>query len=282
MLRRWLGLLVLVTHAAAAADGGAAVEQIVAAERAFAARAQVVNARQAFAEYFAPDALLYAPYPAPAFPRLAEPRDWAVHIAWRPVAAGAASAGDLGWTTGPAEYRAVRDAAPNAYGHYTSVWRREADGTWRVVIDIGIEHAAAPAYADAATVEFVRAIAPDATAADGAAARRQLRDLDTATGVLARDDARAALATVAAGSLRVHRGGALPAVGRDAALAALDGVRDGWSPEGVVVAASADFGYTYGRGGGPQGAMAYLNLWQRDESGWRLIVHVANRVPAAQ
>ena len=29
----------------------------------------------------------------------------------------------------------------NVYGHYVSVWRKDADGLWKVIVDIGIAHA---------------------------------------------------------------------------------------------------------------------------------------------
>ena len=102
-----LGMLAVqfVTSPATGTDRAADLEKIVAAERAFAARAQVVNARKAFAEYFGPDAIMFSPFPAPAFPRLRETPDWSVNIQWRPVAAAVSGAGDMGYTTGPSEFR---------------------------------------------------------------------------------------------------------------------------------------------------------------------------------
>ena len=125
---------------ALAADRSAELEQVVAAERAFAARAQIVNPRQAFVEYFAPDAIVYAPFPAPAFPALRDGSDWSVNIQWRPVAAAISGAGDMGYTTGPSEYRRTAADPPGGHGHYTSVWQRQPDGRFLVRIDIGIDH----------------------------------------------------------------------------------------------------------------------------------------------
>lgn len=133
--------LALSAGAATAASSRQApspVAEVVAAERAFAARAQQVDARDAFAEHFAPDAQWFAP-PGPVFPALIEGPPWGVDIRWRPVDAGIARSGDLGWTTGPAEYRKAKgDATPFRWGYYTSVWLRQPDGRWKVAIDGGI------------------------------------------------------------------------------------------------------------------------------------------------
>ena len=60
----------------------------------------------------------------------------------------------------------------------------------------------------------------------------------------------------------------------------------GWSPEATVIADSGDFGFTYGRGrwqrGNDTGELAYLNVWQRRDGDWRLLVHVSNAVSASR
>lgn len=60
-------------------------------------------------------------------------------LAWRPVAGGVSSAGDLGFTVGNAVSTARR---PNGtplvgYSKYLTVWRRQRDGRWRYVVDGG-------------------------------------------------------------------------------------------------------------------------------------------------
>lgn len=262
---------------------------LVASERAFAARAQVVNARLAFVEFLAPDAILFTPFAAPAFPRLRESADWAVNIQWWPAAAAISGAGDLGYTTGPAEYRRVPKEPPVGYGHYTSVWQRQADGRYRVLIDLGIEHAEAVAgIADWRPPAAVPLQRPALTPAQQASRLRELRELDARLG---RDVARvgvSAWADVLADDARLHLGGRLPAVGRGAALEALGTQPEvaGWTPEGAVIAASGDLGAVYGRGQWRAPAsevpvdLVYLNVWQWRGDVWRLIVQVAYPVRA--
>jgi ketosteroid isomerase-like protein len=58
--------------------------------------------------------------------------------AWHPVYAGAAASGDLGFTVG--ESMIAESRAPNAetsHGKYLTIWRRQADGSIRYILDSG-------------------------------------------------------------------------------------------------------------------------------------------------
>jgi ketosteroid isomerase-like protein len=284
-----IGTLVtqLMTPLAIGADRATDLAQVVAAERAFAARAQVVNARLAFVEYFAPDAILFSPFPTPAFPRLREAPDWSVNIQWRPVAAAVSGAGDMGYTTGPSEYRRSPAEVPVGFGHYTSVWQRQPDGRFLVRIDIGIEHPAPEVRVpDWAPPTVTPPSAPVLDDAARGAATRELEAIDTRLGSSSSHGAPLALSLVVADDVRWHRGGQQPVVGRAEVLAASEasGLAIGWVPEATVIAASGDFGYAYGRGrwrrteSSEEGDLVYVNIWQRRAGAWRLLVHVSNPV----
>lgn len=53
-------------------------------------------------------------------------------LRWKPLGAEVAASGDLGYTWG--EYEA---APAGRRGHYLTVWKRQKDGTWKVVADVG-------------------------------------------------------------------------------------------------------------------------------------------------
>ena len=61
------------------------------------------------------------------------------HLTWTPVYADMATSGDLGYTFGTYEFRSKdKDGKPTVtYGKYASVWKKQKDGTWKVVMDMG-------------------------------------------------------------------------------------------------------------------------------------------------
>ena len=60
-----------------------------------------------------------------------------VALSWEPDRADLATSGDLGWTTGRYTFRATPDSPPSR-GRYVSIWTKEPDGSWKVVMDLGV------------------------------------------------------------------------------------------------------------------------------------------------
>jgi ketosteroid isomerase-like protein len=60
-------------------------------------------------------------------------------LTWTPVHADIASSGDLGYTYGNYVYSAKNKEGKLvvAYGKYTSIWKKQKDGQWKVVVDMG-------------------------------------------------------------------------------------------------------------------------------------------------
>ena len=61
------------------------------------------------------------------------------HLTWVPVGAGIAASGDLGYTYGTYEFRSRdKDGKPVLdHGKYTTIWKRQKDGNWKVALDMG-------------------------------------------------------------------------------------------------------------------------------------------------
>ena len=60
-------------------------------------------------------------------------------LLWTPVGADISSSGDLGYTYGNYEFHTKnKDGKPVVeYGKYTSIWKQQKDGSWKVVLDMG-------------------------------------------------------------------------------------------------------------------------------------------------
>lgn len=61
------------------------------------------------------------------------------HLTWSPVHADMAASGDLGYTYGTYEFRSKdkEGKATVEYGKYASIWKKQKDGSWKVVMDMG-------------------------------------------------------------------------------------------------------------------------------------------------
>jgi len=60
-------------------------------------------------------------------------------LIWTPVGGDISSSGDLGYTYGTYEFRSNdKQGKPHVqYGKYTSIWKLQNDGRWKVVLDMG-------------------------------------------------------------------------------------------------------------------------------------------------
>ena len=66
--------------------------------------------------------------------KIAEQKD-DFKLEWKPDFAEAAKSGDLGYTFG--NWRLTKADGKLFYGNYMTVWKRQADGSWKYVMDAG-------------------------------------------------------------------------------------------------------------------------------------------------
>jgi ketosteroid isomerase-like protein len=141
-MRRALALALL---AWAAVVRAAPADEIIAADRAFAAAAQARGTPAAFVEFAAPDAIMFRPGIGPIKGHDAIGHtlhgDPAASLEWWPEAAEAAASGDLGYSWG--YYRYTPREGKTGTGNYVSVWRR-IDGRWKWIVDLGVPGPAKP------------------------------------------------------------------------------------------------------------------------------------------
>lgn len=245
------------------------VDQMIAAERSFAADAQRIGIASAFRAYAAPEGILMRPDPAPALEVLQGDVDTPdVRLEWQPAIAAISRSGDLGFTTGP--YRLFHGSTV-MNGETLTVWERSADGRWGWLLDHGLAPIKASAPADLPTEVIILR--------QGQPGRRR-----RPSGVI---DADAALneAIVAEGTaiisyrladdgflLRLHRG----------RLSKADAVRADEHNErastakifGMRVSRAEDLAATYGRLTfvSPHPLRNYVRIWRHDATGWKLLV----------
>jgi ketosteroid isomerase-like protein len=271
------------------------LQTLVDSERAFARMSEEKGTRPSFLAFIADDGILFRPravkgkqwmidHPAPAANALPVLR-------WRPAFAEVAQAGDMGYTFGPWEYKSdIHQPRPVGFGHFVTVWKKQADGSWKFAVDLGIEHPEPtnseeplseqlknyeePAKARAVNIEAERAIL----------LRRERAFSDAS----AKRGARAAFLSNAAPNVRVFREGQLPFAGKEKAATVIPSGANlwTWQPEAWDVSRSGDLGYSYGtyqfkgEGTKPPETGNYFRVWKKQGGTWKVVVDLANPVPA--
>ena len=142
---------------APARDAAAATAaEVRAADTAFSARAQQIPIAKAFREYMDEQEGVQfdGAKPVRGQPALYElmggdaPDE--VKLEWRVTDAWGSRGGDMGVTIGRWTSTSLKGARPPRTGTYVTVWRRNAKGQWKGLVDIGAPDAPPPQPAAAA------------------------------------------------------------------------------------------------------------------------------------
>jgi ketosteroid isomerase-like protein len=266
-----------------------ALAALADAERAFAKTATEKGIRDSFLEFFADDAVALVPEPASWKSRLrGRPSvPFSAHeLLWEPRVGDVAASGEIGWLTGPSTFTDRKDKQAPQYGNYLSVWRKQADGSWKVFLDIGSDAPGPVAFEEG----FHRyAFGPRYTGTEGkSAAAALLLERDRAMNArLAKEEPAVVYAAFLAPNARLHRNEAHPIVGRDAAARSMKGSTPSLNAlTGAAESAqSGDLGYSYGTyttKEAPQKG-SYMRLWSRTKEGqWLIVTEVMSPPPPSK
>ena len=275
---------------ATAADAGLppAQQELFDTERAFVRLAAEKGFRDSFYAYFADDGIAFNPHPFRVRTALAgqPPSAGPMGAIWAPVYGDVAQAGDLGWDTGPLVFEG-RNGAPDRHGMFFSIWKRQADGTFKVVLDVGSDTPSAVVPMNEPVHSSHRAKADPPEYVDIAGATANLIAVERAfLAIAASESLGRAYGSRLDEEARVHRPGAMPVVGRVALneWANAQGAKYRGEPLAADVSKSGDLGYAYGNyeklGEAPE-AGYYARVWRRDDRGdWRIVMDTVSPLPA--
>lgn len=277
-MRLLLALALAFATAAPAGAQGGALDEVIAAERAFAAQTRERGFKPGFLAWVADDAFVFRPAPTPARADIEAQPDAPTPgppLFWWPTFAGVANSGDLGFTTGGATIP-VR---------YFTVWQRQRDGRWRWLYDGGPPQATPlPGGADAEVLRL-----PAATAAAGSPeqALAEIAPLEAELAAHAAEDAAAARLRFLAEDGLVAGSPQHARPGRDGQSEELarQPARQDQRPLGGVASSAGDLAFTWGevrwsRGEEPRWGH-YARIWQNRREGWRLVAEILVPAPGA-
>lgn len=275
--------LCLLVSAALAARGQEcnpeeAAKAIVEGEAKFFEMGQAQGTRAAFLAFLAGDSIAFEPGPVDGRKIWSARPEGGLSLKWQPAFAVMSRSCDLGFTTGPSEWRKNReDEKPFGYGFYISIWKKQKDGSWRVALDVG-GGVPGPQKVEI-SLEVLASAAAAPTKAETGAAAKKLREAEKWFAVTARTDSTAALVGSSSENVRVYREGVFPAIGRAPANLMLSVRRGALSSQGLgrETSSAGDFAYSYGKYVLEQAQKTerghYLQIWRADDSGaWKLVL----------
>jgi ketosteroid isomerase-like protein len=265
-----------------------ALQSLVQAEKNFAQMSVEKGTREAFLANLADDGIVFDPGPVNG-KKLYEKRPASdAQLGWQPIFADISRASDMGYTTGPWEFKKNKnDDKPVGHGQFFSVWKKEPDGPWKVALDGGIDNPA-PVNKQA-PVEILPNELSSATDVDVKAVRKALAAAEKEFDQAAAKDAGTALIDSAATNIRVFRNGRFPAVGRDAAklMIGYDHGKLKTKRTGGAISRSGDLAYSYGEysnerlDGTERGY--FVTVWKMSMGGdWKIAVDVRKHEPPTE
>jgi len=145
MTRGWLSPLLIVVLGCAAPPQEPAVDLQAERDALMQADEAWFESHQTIDEFvaFLADDAIFMPDGAPAARGDSIRTAWEQTLAmpgfgleWKATSARVAEAGDIGYTIGTYELTVEQDGVPMVtVGKYVTLWKKEADGSWKVAID---------------------------------------------------------------------------------------------------------------------------------------------------
>lgn len=254
------------------------VQEVVDAEMAFAQLSKEKSTREAFLENLASDAIVFSN---------GEPVNgvdlWKKRPAtngmlyWWPVFADVSIAEDFAYTTGPYELSKDKSSDPFAFGYYTTVWKKNGSGVWKVAADLGInfeypeeEHQ---------SLKTVRR-----SSSKGKkplpSSKEDLTYIEQSYTQWLNETGNSFLPEYFSKECRIHRSGNWPFTSMKVIESIQEERQFYFEPVDADVSESGDLGYTYGRvkiesKDGNMEKASYLRVWKREAGlNWKIVLDV--------
>ncbi len=276
-----IGLLTSLLSAAPATRGEnpkpeEAIQAMVNAEKKFYQTGQEKGTRAAFLAFLADDSIVFRQGPVKGKESWEKRPETGLDLIWEPTFAAMARSGNLGYTTGPAKWRATKkDEKFSGYGQFISIWKKQKDGSWKVAVDCGIENPE-PTEKPGPLQTLVLPDRPVST--PNAEGRSKTTEMRQKFEEVAKNSIVEATLEIASDQIHVYRDGSFPAVGKAAAKTLLTAKagKTSFEPIGGDASYSEDLAYSYGKysltGSDGIESGSYLHIWQIEGDTCKLVL----------
>ena len=223
------------------------IREIVEAERIFAKNCVIKGQNQATYEQIAEHGILFRPGPIVVKPTLVNNQPPPMVLKTFPEFVDAADSQDFGYATGPFEFQNHKPfSEPVLHGFYVSVWEKQKDGIWKVIIghNVDLGNKLLPEYALNFTYpkEVKRVGKFEKTAPE------RLLNIDQAfLESWLKQPKAVTFLNFLSSDAKVFRDGEIPTQDKKTITRWIDDLEYfEWNPLGSKVAQSGDMAYTYG------------------------------------
>lgn len=259
---------------------------LIATEYSFASTAAGMGTRDAFLKFVADDGIIFRPNAVNGKTFLSNAPKRPGLLSWYPTYAGISRDGDMGFTTGPADFKKDKDSSAIWFGNFSTVWQRQSNGEFKFVIDMG--------NSNSKPMERYVPLKYDSTDINSLALRRSVKRIKADellnydkefTMIISKMGVESTYKKFINEESRLLRDEFYPIVGTSAItdyLSKNSGTYT-FNPIGGKISSSKDLGFTYGvltisDAENNNGKYNYMHIWKKEGKRWIIIIDVANKL----
>lgn len=263
------------------------ITDLAQTEIAFAEDSKNFGQKFAFLKFFADDAIMFNPGPVNGKELLNSINEPPGKLLWYPSFSLISGAEDLGVDLGPWERKKTIEGEPLRQGTFASVWRKQTDGSWKLILDLGVEipknKNEVPLFNKSVKLKSANAAPSE---------KSNLNYIFEIEKKLLHESPKNGFVNsykkLSHSDLKILRDLKFTMTGREAnnyldTIASLQK----WEPLGGAVSSSKDFAYTYGKhtfensssdNANKELSKYYLHIWVYNTD-WKLLIDVASDIP---
>lgn len=246
------------------------VQEVIKAERSFAAYARDYNTRDAFLKFMDSAGLVFNNgVPVNAIKDWSARRANTAKLLWEPAFAGISASGDIGFTSGPWQYKKAMQDSALATGVFTSIWRKNANGEWKNIVDLGYAVAAKTYQTPQIKVSKTTKTSKIKNSVDVLALDQKFIDSYNTWGKSVYNNVLIVDSWLNMNNLPPFT---TPQQQADAIVAIPAGLV--MKPIGGGISNAKDLAYVYGSVAYQTDKENYLRVWQQTDAGWKIILQV--------
>jgi ketosteroid isomerase-like protein len=117
------------------------LQKLIETEKAFAQASIDKGTKKAFLEFLNKESIVFDKSTPVNGLEYWQNIDFKGVTTWQPILAEIAGSLDLGYTVGNFQFHNnTADEKPSTFGSFVTLWKKQADNTWKVAVDMGVSH----------------------------------------------------------------------------------------------------------------------------------------------